>query len=132
MKSTLAIVTLDVARDVGHGARREDPKEGLVNSKALIPVIVALGVAPGIAGCSSGNSASAERANRGSTAVETCRDHGGVSAFDDDAVICQDQTASNERASRAVAACRDHRGVSAFDDDIVICRDETFQEAEGG
>ena len=58
--------------------------------------------------------------------------HGGVAAFDDDAVICGDQTASDDRGSRAVAACRDHEGVSAFDDDLVICGDGTFHRVEGG
>jgi hypothetical protein len=102
-----------------------------VNSKAPILVIVAFIAASVVAGCSS-DSASSERANRGSNAVEACRDHGGVSAFDDDAVICQDQTAQDDRGARAVAACRRHGGVSAFDDDIVICRDQTFHEASEG
>jgi hypothetical protein len=111
--------------------QQQDPKEGLVNCKAPIPVIVALVASSALAGCSSVDSAS-ERATRGSSAVEACRDHGGVSAFDDDAVICGDQTARDERGTRAVEACRRHGGVSAFDDDIVICRDQTFHEAAEG
>jgi hypothetical protein len=81
-------------------------------------------------GC--GSSESSDRAERVSRIVEACDGHGGVAAFDDEAVICEDQTANGERASRAVEACRDHGGVTAFDDDIVFCRDETSHEAEGG
>jgi hypothetical protein len=82
-------------------------------------------------GCSSGDP-SADRAERGSDIVQACRGHGGVIAFDDDAVVCADQTARESRGSSAIEACRSHGGVSAFDDDIVVCRDESFHEAEGG
>jgi hypothetical protein len=82
-------------------------------------------------GCGPQESAS-DRANRASTAIDACRGHEGVIGFDDDAVICGDGTAHEERGSSAVVACRDHGGVSAFDDDIVICRDQTFHRAEGG
>jgi hypothetical protein len=84
----------------------------------------------GVAGCDEG--ASTDREERSAEAVNECRGHGGVSAFDDDVVICLDQTSSSERGTRAVEACRGHRGVSAFDDDIVICRDQSFHEAAEG
>jgi hypothetical protein len=88
--------------------------------------------ATALAACGSDDSSSADRADRSATVVEACRDHGGVTAFDDDAVICEDQTSIEERGARAVEACREHDGVSAFDDDIVICRDQTVHEAAGG
>jgi hypothetical protein len=92
--------------------------------------IAALLAATVLVGC--GSSESSDRAERVSRILEACDGHGGVAAFDDDAVICVDQTASGERASRAVEACRDHDGVAAFDDDIVICGDETSHQVEGG
>lgn len=76
--------------------------------------------------------ASSDRSERVTRVTEACNGHGGVVAFDDEAVICEDQTSSTERASRAVDACRDHGGVTAFDDDIVICRDQTSHEAQEG
>jgi hypothetical protein len=82
--------------------------------------------------CASGDSSSVDRADRSTTVVEACREHGGVTAFDDDAVICRDQTYVEERGERAVEACREHGGDSAYDDDIVMCRDQSFHEAEGG
>jgi hypothetical protein len=81
-------------------------------------------------GC--GSSESSDREQRVSRIVEACDAHGGVAAFDDESVICDDQTSNGERASRAVDACRDHGGVTAFDDDIVICRDESSHQVEGG
>jgi hypothetical protein len=102
--------------------------EGFVRRTSVAAALVAVTV---VAGCSSPD-ASEQRATRGSDAVEACRDRGGVSAFDDDTVVCQDGTANDERGERAVAACRDHDGVSAFDDDLVICRDQTFHEAAEG
>ena len=95
-----------------------------------IPIVIAL-AAVAIGGCSSGDG-SADHASRAADAIEACRDHDGVSAFDDDAVICADGTTREERGSDAVAACRGHGGVNAFDDDIVICRDQTFHRVEGG
>jgi hypothetical protein len=83
-----------------------------------------------VAGCGEGGTS--DREERSTQAVNECRGHGGVSAFDDDIVICLDQTSSSERGERAVDACRGHGGVSAFDDDIVICRDQSFHEAEEG
>ena len=83
------------------------------------------------AGCGA-QASSDDRRDRASTAIEVCRGHDGVVAFDDDAVICRDGTVSDVRGERAVAACRRHGGVSAFDDDIVICDDQTFHHAEGG
>jgi hypothetical protein len=93
-------------------------------------IVALLGVAP-LAGCDSSESSS-DREARVSRVIEACSGHGGVAAFDDDAVICADQTSNGVRASRAVEACRDHGGVSAFDDDIVICDDETTHQVEGG
>jgi hypothetical protein len=95
--------------------------------RLLVPVAAMLVLAGG-AGCGSdGNSG--DREERSAAAVDECRGHGGVSAFDDDVVICLDQTSTSERGRRAVEACRGHGGVAAFDDDIVICRDQSFHEA---
>lgn len=80
-------------------------------------------------GCASDQSVS-DRRERAVLAIEACRDNGGVAAFDDDSVICGDQTFHEARGERAVAACRGHGGVSGFDDDIVICRDQTFHVVE--
>jgi hypothetical protein len=96
--------------------------------RLAVPAAAVL-VAAGTAGCGS-EGASQDREERSTRAVEECRGHGGVSALDDDVVICLDQTSSSERGERAVEACRGHGGVSAFDDDIVICRDQSFHEAE--
>lgn len=85
----------------------------------------------GASGCGAEGS-SQDREERSNQAINECRGHGGVSAFDDDVVICVDQTSVSERGERAVEACRGHGGVSAFDDDIVICRDQSFHEAEEG
>jgi hypothetical protein len=82
--------------------------------------------------CGGSSPSSTDRAERSTRTIDACRDHGGVAAFDDDSVICDDQTSTDDRARNAVAACREHDGVSAFDDDIVICRDQTFHEAAGG
>jgi hypothetical protein len=94
----------------------------------VVPAAAMLAVA-GAAGCGS-EGASADREERSRQAVDECRGHGGVIAFDDDVVICVDQTSTSERGRRAVEACRGHGGVSAFDDDIVICRDQSFHEAK--
>jgi hypothetical protein len=96
----------------------------------VVVATVALAFAGG-AGCGEDGSSS-DREERSTRAVEECRGHGGVTAFDDDVVICLDQTANDERGTRAVEACRGHGGVGAFDDDIVICRDQSFHEAEEG
>ena len=90
-------------------------------------VAVLLG-AMALVGCGSSQSSS-DRSERVSRVTEACDGHGGVAAFEDDAVICEDQTSNGPRASRAVDACKDHGGVAAFDDDIVICRDQTIREA---
>jgi hypothetical protein len=84
-----------------------------------------------VVGCGASQSSS-DRSERVSRVTEACNGHGGVAAFDDEAVICEDQTSNGERASQAVDACREHGGVAAFDDDIVICRDQTTHEAEEG
>ena len=84
------------------------------------------------AACGGSDSRATDRVERSASTIESCRDHGGVAAFDDDSVICDDQTFTDDRGRNAVEACRDHDGVSAFDDDIVICGDQTSHEAEGG
>jgi hypothetical protein len=106
-----------------------------MSRKKLIPIAVGLLAATASAGCASDEDPGARSAeDRGSTAVEACRAHGGAIAFEDDVVICRDQTVPRrqERGMSAVEACRGHGGVSAFDDDVVICGDQTFHEAEGG
>jgi hypothetical protein len=96
----------------------------------VVPAAAVLALA-GTVGCGV-EGASQDREERSRRAVNECRGHGGVSAFDDDVVICLDQTSTSERGERAVQACRGHGGVSAFDDNIVICRDQSFHEAEEG
>ena len=98
--------------------------------RQLVVPAAALALA-GAAGCGAEGS-SQGREERSRHAVDECRGHGGVSAFDDDVVICVDQTSTSERGQRAAEACRGHGGVNAFDDDIVICRDQSFHEAEEG
>jgi len=102
-----------------------------VRTERLLPLAIVLLIATGAAGCASDESSS-DRTNRASTAIEACREHDGVRAFDDDAVICGDGTFQEQRGANAVEACSEHGGVSAFDDDIVICDDQTFHRAEGG
>jgi outer membrane murein-binding lipoprotein Lpp len=99
-----------------------------VNKRQLIAIVSAVVSFATFAGCASDEPSSRE--DRASSAVQECRGHGGVGAFEDDVVICRDQTTNEDRGARAVAACRGHGGVVAFDDDIVFCRDQTFQEAE--
>jgi hypothetical protein len=53
------------------------------------PLAVLLIGAAATAGC--GNAGATGGDERGSAAVEVCRDHGGVVAFEDDVVICRDQ-----------------------------------------
>ena len=87
--------------------------------------------ATALAACGTSDSSS-DREGRVTRVTEACNGHGGVVAFDDEAVICEDQTSNSERASRAVDACGEHGGVAAFDDDIVICRDQTSHAAQEG
>ena len=82
------------------------------------------------AGC--GSESVSSRAQRSAAVVDACRDNGGVAAFDDDTVICADQTSNDERGTQAVEACRRRDGVHAFDDDIVICGDQSVHAVEGG
>jgi hypothetical protein len=93
----------------------------------VVPAAAVLALAATV-GCGT-EGTSQDREERSTRAVNECRGHGGVSAFDDDVVICLDQTSSSARGERAVQACRGRGGVSAFDDDIVICRDQSFHEA---
>jgi len=95
-----------------------------------LAIVVGVLVATALGAC--GSSATSDREARVGRIVEACSRHGGVAAFDDEAVVCGDQTAVGERATQAVAACRGHEGVTAFDDDIVICGDETSHEVQGG
>jgi hypothetical protein len=97
----------------------------------MLAISLALPVAVAIGGCASSGSA-ADRTDRSLSTIEACREHGGVAAFDDDAIICADQTSNDERGEAAVDACRKHGGVTAFDDDIVICDDQTHHEAKEG
>jgi len=99
-----------------------------VNKRQLIATVSAALSLATFAGCASDEPSSRE--DRASSAVQECRGHGGVGAFEDNVVICRDQTTNEDRGARAVEACRGHGGVVAFDDDIVFCRDQTFQEAE--
>jgi hypothetical protein len=94
-------------------------------------VLAAALLALAVPACGTDGSSS-DREERSAEAVNECRGHAGVSAFDDDVVICRDQTSTSERGRRAVEACKGHGGVDAFDDDIVICRDQSFHEAEEG
>jgi hypothetical protein len=104
-----------------------------LNVRKPLSIAAAALAAVAFAACGGGRDAgSTDRAERSARTIDACRDHGGVAAFDDDAVICADQTFTDERGSKAVEACREHDGVSAFDDDIVICRDQTVHEAQGG
>jgi hypothetical protein len=96
----------------------------------VVPAAAVLALA-GTVGCGS-EGGSQDREERSRQAVNECRGHGGVGAFDDDVVICLDQSSTSERGERAIAACRGHGGVGAFDDDIVICRDQSFHEAKEG
>ena len=99
-----------------------------MNHRLLTAMVIAGLSLATVSGCASDETSSGE--DRAASAVEECRGHGGVGAFEDDVVICRDQTANESRGARAVEACRGHGGVVAFDDDIVFCRDQTFQEAE--
>jgi hypothetical protein len=99
--------------------------------RQLVAAAAAVLALAGTVGCG-GEGASRDREERSTQAVEECRGHGGVGAFDDNVVICVDQTSTSERGERAAEECRGHGGVSAFDDDIVICRDQSFHEAEEG
>jgi len=100
-----------------------------LDMRAKVRTTLAVIAAGALAGCAS-SASSQDREERGASAVELCRGNGGVAAFDDDAVICNDETSSDGRGERAVEACRDHEGVTAFDDDLVICGDSTFHRVE--
>jgi hypothetical protein len=55
----------------------------------LIATAVAVLAIAGAAGCGQENTEAEERGDR---AVELCQGHGGVSALDDDIVICRDES----------------------------------------
>ncbi len=99
--------------------------------RQLVLSVVAVLAIASAAGCGSegGTQVWEDRSMEG---FSDCRGHGGVSAVDDDVVICTDQTSTSDRGRHAVDACRGHGGVGAFDDDFVICRDQSFHEAAGG
>jgi hypothetical protein len=54
-----------------------------------LPLVAAVVVATGLAGCGEEPSTAEERGRR---AVQMCSGHGGVVAFEDDLAICRDQT----------------------------------------
>ena len=113
----------------------DNARVGGYSRRRLAWIAVAVVAITAVGGCASDEDpASAGAEGRGSTAVEACRAHGGVIAFEDDVVICRNQTVPDgeDRGTRAVEACRRRGGVSAFDDDVVICQDQSFHEAEGG
>jgi hypothetical protein len=60
-----------------------------VNGKGVLAAAGAILAMVGGVACDEGSSRAEER---GATAVELCRGHGGVAALDDDIVICRDQT----------------------------------------
>ncbi len=99
--------------------------------RQLVLSVVAVLAIASAAGCGS-EGGTQDWEDRSMEAVSDCRGHGGVSAVDDDVVICTDQTSTSDRGRHAVDACRGHGGVGAFDDDFVICRDQSFHEAAGG
>jgi hypothetical protein len=100
---------------------------------ALVTVAIAILAAALGGGCNEGNSDAEER---GQAAVERCRGHGGVTAYDDDIAICRDHSvqadsgSAEERGEAAAELCRAEGGVAAFDDDIVICRDQSVHQGE--
>jgi hypothetical protein len=102
---------------------------------ALVALAIAILAATFGAGC---DQASSESESRGVAAVELCRGHGGVTAFDDDIAICGDHSvqheadseAAEERGQAAVELCRGEGGVAAFDDDVVICGDQSVHQGE--
>jgi hypothetical protein len=110
------------------GVRRHGSRTGSAPGRLIVPVVAACLAAAILTACSEGSATSVEE--RGATIVESCRGHGGAIAFDDEAVVCRDQTAVEDRGARAVDACQAHGGVTAFDDDVVICRDQMVEEAE--
>lgn len=60
-----------------------------MNGKGVLAAAGAILAMVGGVACDEGGSHAEER---GATAVELCRGHGGVAALDDDIVICRDQT----------------------------------------
>src|SRR5918997_1896992 len=64
-----------------------------------VVVVPAALLALAVSGCGEDGS-SGDREERSADAVNECRGHGGVSAFDDDVVICVDQTSESERGTR--------------------------------
>jgi hypothetical protein len=100
-----------------------------MSAKQLILIAIALLVTAGAAACGNEDPiASAEE--RGSSAVRFCAGHGGVSAIEDDVVICRDEFATEGRGSNAAQLCDDHGGLVALDDNVAICRDQSVQEPE--
>jgi hypothetical protein len=61
-----------------------------LNLKEMSAIALAAASLVGFAAC--GDS---EPDDRGAVAVGLCREHGGVIAFDDEVVICRDQTSHN-------------------------------------
>jgi hypothetical protein len=100
-----------------------------MSAKQLIPIAIALVVTAGVAACG-GEDRMASAGERGSNAVRFCAEHSGVSAIEDDAVICRDQVATEGRGSTAAELCDDHGGIVAFDDNVAICRDQSIEQPE--
>jgi hypothetical protein len=100
-----------------------------MSAKQLIPIAIALMVTAGVAACG-GEDRTASAGERGSTAVQFCAHHDGVSAIEDDVVICRDQVATEGRGSSAAQLCDDHGGIAALDDNVAICRDQSIENPE--
>ena len=57
-----------------------------------IGALAALAVVASLTAACGGDSNVSDRSERSARTIEMCREHGGVAAFDDDAVICADGT----------------------------------------
>lgn len=100
-----------------------------MSAKQLILIAIALVIPAGVAACG-GDDQMASAEERGTNAVRFCAGHGGVSAIEDDVVICRDEFATEGRGSNAAQLCDDHGGIVALDDNVAICRDQSVQEPE--
>jgi hypothetical protein len=107
----------------------ESGRRRTLSAKQLIPIAIALVVTAGVAACG-GEDRMASADERGTNAVRFCAGHGGVSAIEDDVVICRDRFATEGRGSSAAQLCDDHGGIVAFDDNVAICRDQSIENPE--
>jgi hypothetical protein len=101
-----------------------------VRSRRSTSTAAAAAIVAGLAFAGCGSDSASTRAERSANIIDACRDNGGVAAFDDESVICADQTFNDGRGERAVQACRRRDAVAAFDDDIVICGDQSVHAVE--